>query len=112
MEIHLQLVKTVARQVRKCLDETVKAQCSGCLVNHPSQHQHECIMLEGEDKIRFGLEFALTLVDWVRVRQDFWHHLSIKHMLKLPNCYNDVNWLQNLWEDETWKEFLMSALLN
>ena len=112
MEIQLQLVSAVARQLQPYLDHALRAQCNGCLVDHPSQYQHECIMLEGEDGIRYGLELALTLIDWNAVKHDFWQHVSINHMINLPKCYNDVNWLQKLYQYDSCKELLVSALLN
>ena len=59
MEIQLQLFGAVARQLQPYLDHALRAQCNGCLVDHPSQYQHKCIMLEGEDGIRYGLELVL-----------------------------------------------------
>lgn len=70
MEVQLQLVKAVARQVRKCLGVAMKAECNGCVEKHPSQIQHECVKLEGEDAVRFALDHALRLVRWDMVKRD------------------------------------------
>ena len=104
MECQLQLVQTAARHVRCFLDETMEFECNGCSVDHPSQLQHECIMLGGEDRIRFCLDQALLLVDWERVKTDFdqsWSHTR----------FHDKVWYQTLSTNDGWYEHLVSALL-
>ena len=64
MECQLQLVQTTACHLRSFLERAMKLQCNGYLVNHPSQLQHECLILSGEDRIRFCLDQALLLVNW------------------------------------------------
>ena len=104
MECQLQLVQTTARHVCSFLEQAMKLQCNGCLVNHPSQLQHECLMLSGEDRVRFCLEQALLLVNWGQVKTDFdqkWAHTR----------FRDKVWYQTLWTDDSWYEQLLSALL-
>ena len=104
MEAQLQLVKTTARHVRCFLDQAMDSECNGCLVNHPSQLQHECLMLDGEDHIRFCLDRALLLVDWENVKNDF--------VQSYPQSnFRDKNWFQTLWADDIWYDQLVSALL-
>ena len=40
--------------VQQHLGKAMAAECYGCLLDHPSQVQHQCIMLEGEDRIGHG----------------------------------------------------------
>ena len=104
MECQLQLVQTTARYVRCFLDEAMEFECNGCSVDHPSQLQHECIMLGGEDRIRFCLDQALLLVDWKRVKTDFDQSWSYTR-------FHDKVWYQTLWPNDGWYEQLVSALL-
>ena len=104
MEVQLQLVKATARHVRYFLGQAVDVQCNGCRVNHGSQLQHECVMLSGEDRIRFGLHQDLVLVDWDKVKEDFDHSCSS------ISSY-DSHWIKNLWNDQMWYEQLVSSLV-
>ena len=104
MECQLQLAQTTARHVHCFLDEAIEFECNGCSVEHPSQLQHECLMLSGEAHIRFCLDQALLLVDWERVKTDFdqsWSHTR----------FHDKVWYQTLWPNDGWYEQLVSALL-
>ena len=104
MECQLQLVQTTARHVRCFLDQAMEFECNGCSVDHPSQLQHECLMLSGEDRIRFCLDQALVLVDWEKVKTDFdqsWAHTR----------FHDKVWYQILWTNDGWYEQLVSASL-
>ena len=104
MEAQLQLVKTTASHVRCFIDQAMNFECNGCLADHPSQINHECLMLSGEDRIRFCLDRALLLVDWEKVKTDFHHSCP-------QTSFHDQEWFQTLWTDNSWFEQLVSALL-
>ena len=104
MECQLQLVQTTACHLRSFLERAMKLQCNGYLVNHPSQLQHECLILSGEDRIRFCLDQALLLVNWGQGKKDFdqkWTHTR----------FYDKVWHQTLWTYGSWYEQLLSAVL-
>ena len=105
MEAQLQLVKTTASHVRCFIDQAMNFECNGCLVDHPSQINHECLMLSGEDRIRFCLDRALLLVDWEKVKTDFHHSYP-------QTSFHDQEWFQTLWSDNSWFEQLVSAVLH
>ena len=110
MEIQLKLVEATARHARYVLGEAVDMECNGCLVDHPSQLQHECVMLSGEDRIRFCLDRALLLLDWIEVKQEFWNNVTLDPSC-CHECFHDVEWYKTLWNDEDWWEQLVSALM-
>ena len=84
MEIQLQLVKATARRVKRLLDRAMQKECYGCEVSHPSQIQHQCVMIEDpEERIRFCLDRALRMVNWKKVQTD----LSRQRTLQCPTCY-------------------------
>ena len=104
MECQLQLAQTTARHVHRLLDQAIEFKCDGCSVDHPSQLQHECLMLSGEAHIRFCVDQALLLVDWGKVKTDFdrsWSHIR----------FHDKVRYQTLWTDDSWYERLVSVLL-
>ena len=104
MEIQVQLVKTTARHVHCFLAQAMNLECNGCLVDHPTQSNHECLMLSGEDYIRFCLDQALLLVDWAKVKTDFEQSCT-------PVTFHNKEWFQTLWAEECWYDQLVSALL-
>ena len=110
MEFQLQLVLAMARVVRTVLNEAMVKECNGCMVNHASQIHHECIMLSGEDRIRFCLDRAILLVDWEKVKEGFWSQITLD-VMEWPSHFWDDEWFQNLWNDEDWWEQLVSALV-
>ena len=110
MEIQLQFVQVTARVVRGILNDAMVKECNGCLVNHPSQIHHECLMLSGEDCIRFCLDRAILLVDWVKVKEEFWSHITLD-VMEWPSRFWNDEWFQNLWSDGDWWEQLVSALV-
>ena len=82
MEIQLKLVQTMAQFVRGILNEVSNVgfitvhglneghiilneamviKCSGCLLNHPSQIHHECLMVSVEDRISLLFGSSHTL---------------------------------------------------
>ena len=104
MEAQMQLVRLAARHVHYFLDHAMNFECNGCSVDHPSQLQHECLMLDGEDRIRFCLDQALLLVDWGQVKHEF--EKSCPRV-----CSHGKEWFQTLWADVSWYDQLVSALL-
>ena len=65
-----------------------------------------------EDRIRFCLNKALDLIDWKKVSDDLWQHLSIGETLRCPRHYEDLDWLRELWNDQDMNDSLVVAILN
>ena len=104
MEAQVQLIKLTARHVSHYLEEAMLNECNGCVISHGSQLQHSCLMLSGEDRIRFCLDRALLLVDWEKLTKAF--------VQSYPQFnFHDKEWFQTLWADVTWYNQLVSALL-
>ena len=111
MEIELQLINAVARQLKPLIPSAMKKECNGCFSDHPSQLQHECVMLEDEEeRIRFVIDTALGMVQWKKVWNDFWKHLSVFHVLRCPRCFDDEDWLRRIFCDPDTKQKLIAAL--
>ena len=104
MEAQVQLIKLTAQHVSHYLEEAMLNECNGCVISHGSQLQHACLMLSGEDRIRFCLDRALLLVDWEKLTKAF--------VQSYPQFnFHDKEWFQTLWADVTWYNQLVSALL-
>ena len=97
MECQLQLAQTTARHVHRFLDQAMEFKCNGCSVDHPSQPQHECLMLSGEARIRFCLDQALLLEDWGKVENRFWS-VMVSHSFSWQGVVsNSVDWWWLVW---------------
>ena len=106
------MVKIVAKEVDRVLDTAMTQLCNGCQIDHPSQHQHDCIMIEDrESRVFYGLRQALKMLNWNEVKQDFFHRVSMSQLLRCGSCFDDVNWWRNLWKEATWEELLIDCLL-
>ena len=84
--------------VRDILHQAMAVECYGCMVKHPSQMQHHCLFLSGEACIRYCLDWFILLVDWVKMKKEFWNHITLDPM-EWPSLFWDDEWFQNLWSD-------------
>ena len=66
---------------------------------------------EDEERVRFCLNKALDMVDWKAVRTDMFQHMRTVLILQHPGCYEDEEWLRNVWQDEEKKDVLVTLLM-
>ena len=85
MEAQVQLIKLTAGHVSHYLEEAMLNECNGCMISHGSQLQHSCLMLSGEDRIRFCLDRALLLVDWEKFTKAFVQSIQFSWQGVVPN---------------------------
>ena len=85
MEIELQLINEVARQLKPLIRSAMKRECNGGFFDHRSQLQHACVILEDEEeKFCFVINTTLGMVQLNKVWNDYWKHLSVFHVLHCP----------------------------
>ena len=62
----------------KFVADYVKAhfQCTGCIINHGSQHQHECLMFSTEDKVDGLFEDAYTNLNEEHILDEWYSQLT------------------------------------
>ena len=112
MNIQMHVVKTVADHVDKFLDEAIHQLCQGCQIDHPSQRRHDCLMIEDkEERIYWALTTALKMLDWQKVKEDFFSRLTTSQILRCCPCFDDSTWWANLWKNEKWEDMLIDCLL-
>ena len=110
-QMQVQLVRAMVLAVRDVVNEAMTMECSGCFVNHPSQIEHQCLMLGGEERLRFCLDRALLMLDWIKVKEEFWKQQT-QDVFEWPSRFWDVEWFQHFWSDESWWEQLLNGLLS
>ena len=85
--------------------DIVRDNCNGCRIDHPSQRQHICIMLDVDDLIR---ELFVTLLDYVD-----WEELN-RNCCKLIDekfTSNKIISKQVLLDDYEWWNYTEAALI-
>ena len=91
------MVKTVAKHIDRVLDDAMTQLCNGCQINHSSQHQHDCLVIEDKGRrVCFALNKALDMVDWGFIKEDFLEELTDSQARCLCSCFDDSMWWREL----------------
>ena len=73
--IEEKLLKCYAEEVAAIISMMVLKNCEGCRVDHPSQRQHDCLMMEDDQKIWLYFDSALEKVLEAKVLETFMNSL-------------------------------------
>jgi len=103
MNVYIQLVRAYAFHMESVLDESIRKLCYGCLVNHPSQTQHDvCLMMSEEERLHHCLEKCLKLVNEKDIMKTFTNSLEISEILRCPSHFYTLRFRQHLWLRDDW----------
>ena len=50
--------------------------CNGCIIDHPSQRQHPCLMMENDEKLLLYFDIAFSRVSEANVMEKFMNSLG------------------------------------
>ena len=70
------LLKSYAQEVHTAIDEIVSKRCFGCEVQHGSQNHHQCVMMEGDERILLYFDTALETISEAKVVERFMKNLK------------------------------------
>ena len=85
-------IDTVDHEVRKLRKE----KCCGCLVDHPSQRRHDCLMMtEDEGWIEHGLEAIERTIDQATVWRKFLEAVRVLKLTLYEQARKHYNNLKN-----------------
>ena len=70
------LLKCYAEEVSTIISMLVLENCEGCLIHHPSQRQHDCLMMEDEQEMWLYFDTALEKVSEAKVVETFVNSLQ------------------------------------
>ena len=73
--IEEKLLKCYAEEVSAIISMMVLENCEGCRVDHPSQRQHDCLMMEDDQKMWLYFDSALEKVPEAKVVETFMNSL-------------------------------------
>ena len=87
----------IAWAVSDEIEKLSKERCCGCEYDHPSQRQHDCLMLTVEEK---WATYGLEAMERVNSKQMIWHlFLEAMRILKLKYYNSIVDHLNDLQRD-------------
>ena len=84
--IEEKLLKCYTDEVASEICKLVLLNCNGCRIDHPSQRQHDCLMMEAEENIWVYFDRALDAVSAATIAETF--------MISLQDIKPTVNGLE------------------
>ena len=74
--IEEKLIKCYAEEIASVINQLVVENCNGCIIDHPSQRQHPCLMMESDERLSMYFDDALSKISEARVMENFMNSLN------------------------------------
>ena len=74
--IEERLIKCYAEEIASVINQLVVENCNGCIIDHPSQRQHPCLMMESDERLSMYFDDALSKISEARVMENFMNSLN------------------------------------
>ena len=74
--IQEKLIKCYAEEIASGINQLVVDNCNGCIIDHPSQRQHSCLMMESDERLSLYFDDALAKVSEASVMENFMNSLG------------------------------------
>ena len=74
--IEQRLIKCYAEEIASVINQLVVENCNGCIIDHPSQRQHPCLIMESDEILSMYFDDTLSEISEARV---------------MENCMNSLN---------------------
>ena len=74
--IEERLIKCYAEEIVPVINQLVVENCNGCILDHPSQRQHPCLMMESDERLSLYFDGALSKVSEACIMERFMNSLS------------------------------------
>ena len=74
--IQEKLIKCYAEEIASVINQLVVENCNGCIIDHPSQRLHTCLMMESDERLSLYFDDALSKVSEASVMEKFMNSLS------------------------------------
>ena len=74
--IEERLIKCYAGEIASVINQLVVENCNGCIIDHPSQRQHPCLMMESDERLSMYFDDALSKISEARVMENFMNSLN------------------------------------
>ena len=70
------LLKCYAEEIACAISVLVVENCNGCIIDHPSQRQHPCLMMESEERLLMYFDIACSRVSEASGMEKFMNSLG------------------------------------
>ena len=74
--IQEKLLKCYAEEIACAISVLVVENCNGCIIDHPSQRQHPCLMMANEERLLMYFDIACSRVSEASVMEKFMNSLG------------------------------------
>ena len=74
--IEERLIKCYAAEIASVINQLVVENCNGCIIDHPSQRQHPCLMMESDERLSMYFDDTLSKISEARVMENFMNSLN------------------------------------
>ena len=74
--IEERLIKCYAEEIVPVINQLVVENCNGCIIDHPSQRQHPCLMMESDERLFLYFDEALSKVSEACIMERFMNSLG------------------------------------
>ena len=63
-------------EIASVINQLVLENCNGCIIDHPSQRQHPCLMMESDERLSLYFDDALSWASEASVMENFMNSLN------------------------------------
>ena len=74
--IEERLIKCYAEEIASVINQLVVENCNGCIIDHPSQRQHPCLMMVSDERLSLFFVDALSWASEASVMENFMNSLN------------------------------------
>ena len=74
--IEERLIKCYAEEIVSVINQLVVENRNGCIIDHPSQRQHPCLMMESDERLSMYFDDALSKISEARIMENFMNSLG------------------------------------
>ena len=96
--IEEKLLKCYAEETASRVMVLVTEYCNGCLIDHPSQRQHDCLMMEVDERMCLYFDEAMNSVSEATIVQNFMN--SLQDMKPTVNGLELLKYTCQAWRKE------------
>lgn len=109
-------IMTYAVALKKRIGELITERCEGCIVMHPSQRRHTCLMMSENEHIDIYFDVALDEVDEnvvirTMISEMDNRSLAVNRKREFIEKLNDAEWRTTTLKTEEWKKMLYEAVI-
>lgn len=111
--IEEKLLQCHTSELASMIHVMVEKNCNGCLIHHPSQRQHDCLMMENEEQMLLYFDDALENVSEHDVLRCFMK--SLEEIEPSVNGLEVLNYTYQDWRQlfcSTWRGITFEARVN